>query len=876
MAANSLKLQVVLDTVDKVTGKFKVINESSTRLSKTLRTARDNLKDLESKQRSLAKHRDLEIRVATTAQKMQQQQRALHALQNAYNSTAAPSKKLTKELLTQSVAVGKLTRLEQAQRSELTQSRATLAAAGLGTDKLAHHQDRLAREITDATRQIDKQKTALDKLGAAQKRAAGWQSSGASMMVKGTAAYAGGSMALQRIGAATTPGVQLQSQVRDIAITGGFNQQQEAALATSIRSDAVKFGQTTEMIAEGLQGLVANGISDNKQLAAYSALMAKSSVATGAEMNDLAQLITTNSQTFGIGASDMQKALDSMAYAGKRGSFELRDMAKWFPALAPQLKALGVTGHDAVSSLGAALQVARKGAGGNDEAANNLANYLKQLTAPSTIAAFDKAGINLEKSMLDMARKGIDPLQGSLQLITRYMESKGPGAALKFKEAISIEDAEKRAAAFESLSNAFNLGELFRDAQALNFLRPALANQGEMQDIKSGASEAKGGIDADWQKRMGTAQKKLDLFQIKLNELKLKAFDVLAPSLNELADKVGIVFDKVGAFVSANPVLSSWFIKAAAGFALLLTVVGAVLIPLGFMASAIGNIMGLLATLRGAAIGGKLLNGISKLGPVFTFLRNVAGRALLGIGRFAMIAGRMFLASPLGLAIGLLAGAAYLVWKNWDGMKAGAILLWQDICTGVSNAWEWLKGKMLALWGYISGLWDRFKTMGSNLLQGLIAGLLGGLGAAKDAIMNVGGKVIGWLKEKLGIHSPSRVFAQLGGFTMAGFTQGLLGGENGAQAAVARIGTGLRKAGAGLALGTLTASTALAANVDHRPPLAAAARAGAGGGGDTYNITINAPAGAQAQDIAALVRAEIERLEHQNRARRRAELSDYE
>ena len=92
MGANSLRLQVVLDTVDKVTGKFKVINESSTRLSKTLRATRDNLKALEAQQSQLAKHRDLEIRVASTAQKMQQQQRALHALQNAYNATEAPTK----------------------------------------------------------------------------------------------------------------------------------------------------------------------------------------------------------------------------------------------------------------------------------------------------------------------------------------------------------------------------------------------------------------------------------------------------------------------------------------------------------------------------------------------------------------------------------------------------------------------------------------------------------------------------------------------------------------------------------------------------------------------------------------------------------------
>jgi hypothetical protein len=41
----------------------------------------------------------------------------------------------------------------------------------------------------------------------------------------------------------------------------------------------------------------------------------------------------------------------------------------------------------------------------------------------------------------------------------------------------------------------------------------------------------------------------------------------------------------------------------------------------------------------------------------------------------------------------------------------------------------------------------------------------------KGAITGAGEATIGWFKEKLGIHSPSRVFAELGGFTMAGLHQ---------------------------------------------------------------------------------------------------------
>ena len=61
------------------------------------------------------------------------------------------------------------------------------------------------------------------------------------------------------------------------------------------------------------------------------------------------------------------------------------------------------------------------------------------------------------------------------------------------------------------------------------------------------------------------------------------------------------------------------------------------------------------------------------------------------------------------------------------------------------------------------------------------------------------------------------------------------------------------------------------------PGLRGAARGcGTGSGGNTYHINITAPPGGNAQDIARLVRDEIERLEHHRRVRHRSEMSDYE
>ena len=66
-----------------------------------------------------------------------------------------------------------------------------------------------------------------------------------------------------------------------------------------------------------------------------------------------------------------------------------------------------------------------------------------------------------------------------LAIITQYMQSKGPAAAGQFKQAMAIKDDKERQAALQRLSEAYKLGELFQDMQAMSFIRPAIANQGK-------------------------------------------------------------------------------------------------------------------------------------------------------------------------------------------------------------------------------------------------------------------------------------------------------------------------------------------------------------------------------------------------------------
>jgi hypothetical protein len=73
---------------------------------------------------------------------------------------------------------------------------------------------------------------------------------------------------------------------------------------------------------------------------------------------------------------------------------------------------------------------------------------------------------------------------------------------------------------------------------------------------------------------------------------------------------------------------------------------------------------------------------------------------------------------------------------------------------------------------------------GRAIIDGLVNGIKNGATAVKDAVGNVADTAVKTLREKLGIHSPSRVFAELGQHTAAGYAQGVDAGAPDANASV--------------------------------------------------------------------------------------------
>lgn len=78
---------------------------------------------------------------------------------------------------------------------------------------------------------------------------------------------------------------------------------------------------------------------------------------------------------------------------------------------------------------------------------------------------------------------------------------------------------------------------------------------------------------------------------------------------------------------------------------------------------------------------------------------------------------------------------------------------------------------------------EGFQAGGASAADGVVKGLEGKKKSVESAIANLAKAMESTFKSVLGIHSPSRVMSELGGFTAEGLAQGMLGGAAGVQSA---------------------------------------------------------------------------------------------
>ena len=96
------------------------------------------------------------------------------------------------------------------------------------------------------------------------------------------------------------------------------------------------------------------------------------------------------------------------------------------------------------------------------------------------------------------------------------------------------------------------------------------------------------------------------------------------------------------------------------------------------------------------AVGGTAFRLLGSVGSAaFRLIINLGTgliRFLPMVGQAFMALGRFLLTTPIGIALGLMAVAAYMLYTRWNDIVGGAKLLWTDLSNFFSNLWQQIVG----------------------------------------------------------------------------------------------------------------------------------------------------------------------------------------
>lgn len=904
--ANDLQIRVLLSALDKVTAPLKRIAGGSSATARALKAARDRVKDLNQQQQDITGYQRQREAVRQSAEALAKGQEKLRGYREQLRGMDAPSAAFQTTFANAAAAVDKLQAKHTAQRSELQRLLPILRNAGVDTRDLGGAQARLQAQLTSANTAIDTQKAKLTALNRTQEKLASTRTSlKRGQEFAGNAAVAGASSAAT--GAAL--GGPLLGMVKAFAPAEDAATQLRASLMRSdgsvpeefkeISDLATKLGDrlpgTTAEFQEMMTMLVRQGMSAKTILggmgeaAAYLGVQLKMPSTEAAEFAAKMQDATRTSE------KDLMGLMDTI----QRGFYlgvDSNNMLEGFSKVSPALDIIKKEGLDAANAL-APLLVQLDQASMEGGAAGNALRKIFQ------------AGMTSDK-----VEKGNKALEGK-GIKLDFTDGKG--------EFGGIEKLYAQLDKLKGLDTETRIGVLGAvfgdDAETLtalnNMMSKGLAGYRETQAKLA----AQAGLQQRVNAQLGTLSNVWEAATGSFTNAQSAWGETVADDLKRIITWLGEVAAKTGAWAKENPVLAGNLIKVAA-------VLSAIAIAFGTLALGVAGVLGPFLALRFmlAQVGIRLPN-------VIGLLWSLGKRALPLVATGLRLMAAAAIANPVLAIIAGIALAAGLIYANWDKLGPWFVTLWEKIKALVSDGIDAIAkvildftpiGLIYANWDKIGPwfvtLWEKIKSLasggigdivkvildfspvglfyrafaavmdyfgielptkftdaGAMLLDGLVTGITSRLTAAKDAIMGIGDSVIGWFKEKLDIHSPSRVFATLGGFVMQGLAVGLAKGEDGPLGQIASTAKQLAGAGA-VALGISTAATPALANgitFDDRPAMSAVAPA-APAGGDVYNITINAGPGLDAQAIAREVQAALARIESQKAARARSSLRD--
>lgn len=165
MSDNNLRLQVILNAVDKLTRPFRAAQASSKELAGAIRNSRDALKQLNQAGNSLEKFRKLQADNKKLGDRLNYARQKANLLSSELEAMELPSQRHLVALGRQTLAVQRLEEQQKYLQKQTALVRAELYRAGISAKDDAGATARLARETSRYNQELSKQEARLKRLG---------------------------------------------------------------------------------------------------------------------------------------------------------------------------------------------------------------------------------------------------------------------------------------------------------------------------------------------------------------------------------------------------------------------------------------------------------------------------------------------------------------------------------------------------------------------------------------------------------------------------------------------------------------------------------------------------------------------------------------
>ncbi|EAY7396359.1 phage tail tape measure protein [Salmonella enterica] len=677
------------------------------------------IKNLERQARSFERARDAVSKADAGIVKARRQLNALNQLQRTGTVLSEKQQKLMQQLST------RLERLNESRTREIQKMRelgGELKRHGISLTGSDNTIQQAIRRTEQYNNQLERERQALARVTRARERYSRAQETAGKLKTGGALAIGAAAAGGYAAGRFLQPAIGFGKEMSRVQALTRIDQNSPQFKA--LREQALKLGSETQFTASdaasGQSFLAMAGFTPQAIQAALPGVL-NMALAGGVELGETADIGSNILTQFNLTADQMDRVGDTLTAAFTRTNTDLRALGETMKYTGPVAAKLGISLEEAAAMAG---MLANNGLRGSD-AGTAMRASLSRLASPPKAAA--DALKELGVSVAD-ARGKMRPMEDVLVDLYKATQKYGQVDQVSFFKDIAGEEA-------------------FVGLQTL----VAAAGSGELQKLTRELQEARGEADRVAKVMADNLDGDLKNLDSAWEGLRIRISDLVDGPLRSVTQWLTRVLEKITSLAQAHPVLTRQLLIA--GGALL-----AMTATIGSLSLVIGVLYGKLATLRlGFDILTRSMNVVRVLPALWGM---VTGSVSLLGGAI----GALF--SPVGLIVAALAGAAVLIWKYWDPIRAffagvfSGIMerltplretferfgpVFDAIGSGISQVFNWFKS-------LLSPMESSKETLDKCTSAGEIFGNV--LGGALQLVLTPAKMLLdtlAWILEKLGV-----------------------------------------------------------------------------------------------------------------------------